>query len=222
MIEALRNVRLVGESETSGGSFGWVRITGDAKFFGEVSCERFSLTGTAQVKGDLGIKSMSFTGDVKVDGSLRGGSLKGTGELQVQRDFRGEELRMTGKLAASGAVEAERIDLRGVLETPGLVNADEVTIRMHGPSRAKEIAGGTVTIRRSRGLMLKELLRSVSRSGLEAALIEGDNIYLEYVRAEVVRGNTVRLGPGCEIGRVEYRQTLEKHAHSKTGTEIRF
>lgn len=221
MIEAQRNVRLVGESETSGGSFGWVRVTGDAKFFGEVSCERFSLTGTAHVKGDLGIRSMSYTGDVKVDGSMRGGSLKGTGGLQLQRDFRGEELRMTGKLAASGAVEAERIDLRGALETSSLVNADEVIIRMHGPSRAKEIAGGTVTIRRSRGQILKGLLRSASRSGLEAALIEGDTLYLEYVRAEIVRGNTVRLGPGCDIGRVEYRHTLEKHASSKIGSESR-
>ncbi|RIX60218.1 hypothetical protein D3P08_01165 [Paenibacillus nanensis] len=221
MVEALPNVRLVGDSETIGGRFGRLRITGDAKFAGDVTCDLFALTGTAQVSGGLAMKSMSFTGDVKVEGPLHGGNLKGTGELLLKSGFRGEELRLLGSLTASEAVEAERISLRGALQSPGLVNADELTIRMHGPSRAKEIAGGSLTIRRSRGMALKDLIRSSHRSELMAELIEGDDLYIEYVRADVVRGNKISLGPGCVIGRVEYRHTIQKHAKAKTGTEVR-
>ena len=40
--------------------------------------------------------------------------------------------------------------------------------------------------------------------------VEGDDIYLEYTTAKVVRGNTVRLGAGCKIDLVEYKTSLEK------------
>ncbi len=40
---------------------------------------------------------------------------------------------------------------------------------------------------------------------LEAGIIEGDEIFLENTKANVVRGKRVTIGSGCEIERVEFQ-----------------
>ncbi|MNG32826.1 hypothetical protein D3C84_1189280 [compost metagenome] len=50
---------------------------------------------------------------------------------------------------------------------------------------------------------------------LTSQTIEGDHIYLEYTTAEVVRGAHIKIGPGCEIGRIEYTEKLEQDKRSK-------
>ncbi|MCL6576409.1 hypothetical protein [Kyrpidia sp.] len=40
--------------------------------------------------------------------------------------------------------------------------------------------------------------------------IEGDDIYLENTRARVVRGTRVQIGPGCQIGLLEYSEDFSK------------
>ena len=53
--------------------------------------------------------------------------------------------------------------------------------------------------------------------------IEGDDIYVEYTTAKTVRGNNVRIGDGCDIGLVEYKNSFELDKgsqikeHVKTG-----
>ncbi|MCR2804177.1 hypothetical protein [Paenibacillus soyae] len=219
--ELTRHLRLVGESETAGGEFGRLRITGDATFVGDVDCDKLSITGTVRVKGSLAFSDMTLTGNAEVHSSLRGGSIRGLGELHVAGHLRAGTLRISGHLDAGGAVEADRIDLRGGLTAKSMVNADEVAIRLYGPSIAKEVVGEQVSIRRSRGMMLKGLFQPGKLGGMAAELIEGDRVYLEHTRAQVVRGTSVKLGPGCDIGRVEYRGTLEKHAKSKVDAELR-
>ncbi|MGP3783292.1 hypothetical protein [Paenibacillus sp. 1A_MP2] len=46
-------------------------------------------------------------------------------------------------------------------------------------------------------------------------MIEGDDIELEYTEAEVVRGDKIKIGPGCRIGTVEYRSSLQIHTLSE-------
>jgi hypothetical protein len=52
---------------------------------------------------------------------------------------------------------------------------------------------------------------------LETNLIEGDDIYLEYTEAAVVRGKKVTLGPGCEIGTLEYSESYQAHRDASVG-----
>ncbi|MDQ6423357.1 hypothetical protein RB620_28400 [Paenibacillus sp. LHD-117] len=221
MSDPLNDLRLVGTSEIGGGRFRGLRITGDAKLMGHIYCKSFALTGTATVQGDLEAGKLKFTGEVKVEGSLKGGIFGGMGELRTETGFRGNEVRMSGLLHSGGQIEAEKLDIRGVIEADGVVNAENTTIRLYGPSQAKEIVGGTITVRRSRGLRLKELLQPSANTGLTAGLIEGDEVYIEFTRADLVRGNRVKVGSGCEIGRIEYRDSLDVHAKSKTGTAVK-
>ena len=48
------------------------------------------------------------------------------------------------------------------------------------------------------------------KAHLKAETIEGDDVYLEHTTAQVVRGNTVTIGEGCEIDLVEYRTDFKK------------
>ena len=62
---------------------------------------------------------------------------------------------------------------------------------------------------------LKSLIKFIFLSlaintGLCAETIEGDEIYLEYTKAKVIRGNNVTIGEGCEIELVEYKSLFEK------------
>ncbi len=45
---------------------------------------------------------------------------------------------------------------------------------------------------------------------LQTSIVEGDDIYLEHTIAEVVRGNNVTIGPGCEISVVEYHTSFNQ------------
>lgn len=222
MVEKQHDLRLVGDMETLGGQFGRVRITGDSILTSDVYCDEFYMTGTTHIKGSLASGHVKFTGEVYVDGSVRSGSVRGTGELELARDFRGDQVRITGQLSSShGMIEAEKLDLRGAIQTGGTINAGQALIRLYGPSSASEFVGGTVTIRRSKGALLKELFQHGSSAEFRAGLIEGDRIDLEHTIAEVVRGKAIRIGPGCQIGRVEYRDSYEKNDHAKVDSVYR-
>jgi len=50
---------------------------------------------------------------------------------------------------------------------------------------------------------------------LRANVIEGDEVHLEDTTAETVRGKTVEIGPGCQIGTVEYSDKLDVHPNAE-------
>ena len=54
--------------------------------------------------------------------------------------------------------------------------------------------------------------------GLNAEIIEGDEIYLENTKAKVVRGNRVTIGPGCDIDFVEYQNHFQCEKGTKVGS----
>ncbi len=49
---------------------------------------------------------------------------------------------------------------------------------------------------------------------LQTSIVEGDDIYLEHTIAEVVRGNNVTIGPGCEISVVEYHTSFNQKGNA--------
>ncbi|GKU77925.1 hypothetical protein [Paenibacillus sp. L3-i20] len=219
MINGVNDLKMVGQSEAPGGMFARVKITGEALLQGDVTCERWSSMGTVDVRGSLISRFMKFTGEMKIAGSFSGGDLRGMGELKVSGEFRGEDVRLTGRLAVDGPIEGENLEIRGAFDCNDTVNAERVKLLMYGPSTAKEVVGSSVSIKRSRGGLLNELFRPGLQAALRTDLIEGDDVYVEYAIVDVIRGSSVKLGPGCEVGRVEYRTSYVKHAKSLVEVE---
>ena len=101
----------------------------------------------------------------------------------------------------------------------GLLNADEINISLYWPCKAREIGGSKIKVKKDSKLSFLGLKNMISpdRSSKEliADIIEGDNVYLEYTKARVVRGNNIELGTGCEIELAEYKNNL-KHDDKTT------
>ncbi|MNI77758.1 hypothetical protein D3C73_1340730 [compost metagenome] len=84
------------------------------------------------------------------------------------------------------------------------IGVESLAVRRMGPGVWSKLASGIIP---------------KLRAELQASVIEGDFLDLEYTTAEVVRGNTVIVGEGCSIGRVEYRNRLTVHPGARVGTE---
>jgi cytoskeletal protein CcmA (bactofilin family) len=221
MVETDAGLKVVGTTSTAGGTFRHIKMTGEHVLSGDTKCDVIKCIGEVEIKGNLTAHRLRLTGECRVEGFLEAGTARVTGNLTA-RSIRGQELKMTGHLKLEQSCEAEEIDFRGWLELDGLINAERVNLGLYGPSRAGEVGGSVVTIKRGRFSGLKNLFSAFGgNAGMQADLIEGDTLHLEYVKAAVVRGNRVTIGAGCEIGQVEYRGVLVKHPRSKIESEIR-
>jgi cytoskeletal protein CcmA (bactofilin family) len=217
--ETYVDFKVVGTTSSAGGTFRHMKLTGEHMMNGDTICDSIKCMGEVEFRGSLTARRLSLTGECKIKGILEVDTARVTGDLTAQA-IRGQELKITGHIKIEQNCEAEEIDISGWLELDGLINAERVTLGLYGPSRAKEVGGSLVTIKRGRFSSLKNLFSAFSgKAGLQTDLIEGDTLHLEYVRAAVVRGNHVTIGPGCEIGQLEYHGTLVKHPKSKIGSE---
>jgi len=210
-----RDLRMIGETSSAGGSYRHIKLTGESSFSGDVDCVKLAQVGELEIEGGLKVGEAKITGECEVRGQLSAGKVGGRGELNVRTGFRGEQVKFTGNIETGGDCEAGSFKLDGAFNVGGLLSADLIDVRMFGPCSAKEIGGSKISVKRSRARKLLSLVNADGHSGLIAEQIEGDAVSLEHTAAAVVRGNRIEIGPGCRIGRVEYRNALDVH---KTAT----
>jgi cytoskeletal protein CcmA (bactofilin family) len=201
------NLTVTGNGSASGGTYDRAKIVGEYTVQGDFACERLSVIGNLEVEGSLKTGRINLCGELKVRGDAAAQSLKAAGSIKVDGNYTAETLSIYGELAVEGSCEAERLDLRGVI-VGGMLNAGTVDIRLFfGESKLKEIGGETIAVRKAGLLDWRRIIKPFLTGGevLIAETIEGDHIYLEHTKATAVRGTNVRIGPGCEIEWLEYR-----------------
>ena len=226
--ETRNDLKIAGSTTVAGGAFNRVTVAGQAEINGDLDCIDFKVSGSSEVKGNLKAKTLRVSGHTTVEGSLRSdevrisGHLNGRGDLSVKKinigghadingDISAEWIEISGYLAARGNCEAESFVAMGTVSVRGMLNAGNIDIKHYGNSRAREIGGENISIRIHVPLGLQRILKLFHPPGkFIAETIEGDDIHLEQVRAKVVRGNNVAIGPGCEIELVEYRDGFQK------------
>lgn len=125
-----------------------------------------------------------------------------------------DHVHVSGSLDAHGDCEAEDFNAEGVLHIDGMLNAGNIEIRTSGwTSSIREIGGSNIRITRSLsnviGAFIKHLVTGSSIL-LQTGTIEGDDIFIENTKADVVRGKNVNIGADCEIGLVEYSGSFEQ------------
>ncbi|RKN84800.1 polymer-forming cytoskeletal protein [Paenibacillus ginsengarvi] len=236
-MERRYDVKIVGSGGSGGGLFKNVKINGEAQFSGDVDCLAFRCNGTSKVYGSL--KGTSCTvngtlditddfdtgeakinGKMEIEGNLKARSIRSFGETNVRGNVAGEEVGLQGTFHIKGHCEAEKLRIQGIFRIGGLVNAGEVDMAVNSRCEVKEIGGESIRIHRAEGNMLKKLIGAFFlpsdyyEGTLAAGSIEGDHIYAEHTTADVIRGATIVLGPGCRIGRVEYTERFECHPSS--------
>jgi cytoskeletal protein CcmA (bactofilin family) len=216
------NLDINGVATASGGQYEQVNIEGVGKVEGDVRAASFRLNGVATVRGSVETERLESNGKLKIEGLLSAGTSHMDGYTDVLGSLSGEHVTSKGLLQIRGDCELERFDAEGGFVIDGLLNAGFVNVQLYGRAKTREIGCESILVRKIAKSQWKEMLRKMfgkSAAGLEAGTIEGDDVDLEYTAASVVRGNRVTLGPGCRIGRVEYRTELKKHPAAQVGEE---
>lgn len=142
--------------------------------------------------------------------------MKIAGKGTIGGNVTGEEFKVNGQATIEGNCEVDTFSSEGQFTIGGLLSADEININIHGTCRAKEIGGQTIKVRHRSGT-LSRLFKTVFGLQLEAELLEGDNIDIDYAHIRTVRGNNITVGPNCEIELIEYTGvlTVDKSANVK-------
>ncbi|MET1248459.1 polymer-forming cytoskeletal protein [Sporolactobacillus sp. STCC-11] len=232
MIEEKKNLSISGSGTAPGGCYEDVRINGSGKIHGDLICSSIDINGSGRIGGDVkaarvmisgsGViekqliaESLTINGTCRAEGNVSGERIQINGRAKVLGSVHGDNVRVAGILSVGGDLEGEEIVSEGPLTVGGLCSAERIDITLSGhTSRIKEIGCGTLMVhRRFTHFFFDQLLSAFGCKKLFVDSIEGDEIYLEYTEAKVVRGNHVTIGPGCSIGRVTYKMHCELHRY---------
>lgn len=223
-----RNMTLNGSGSASGGTYNKVKIRGEGTITNHVKCNEYKTYGTSEVLGDINANAYIVYGDSEVRGSLNAEYVKIYGNLKAKNDSYINKAKIRGMLEIDGKlsgnfvdvkgglmvkedIEVEELLLMGGLESEGLLNAENISISLrYEGSKVREIGGKKITVRKK-----SSFIPFTNHIGnLQTSIIEGDDIYLEHTIAEIVRGNNVTIGPGCEISVVEYHTRFRQKGKS--------
>lgn len=217
-----QNLTINGSGDYPGGYYSKISIRGDGNIVSDVECDTLKIYGTceafenvkaesvrvlgeAEVKGNMRTNEMLILGNMMIGGKSELRKIKILGTLESGENLSGDVADIKGSLSVKGDVEYEEFVLNGGLEVKGLLNADKIKIVLRfGESMLEEIGGGKISIKRKSAL----LPFGDHDASLSVKVIEGDEIFLENTKADVVRGNKVKIGSGCHIGLVEYTEDL--------------
>jgi len=229
MSQERQSASISGSGNLSGGMYSRISISGSGKVNGDIVVEEMKISGSGKVNGktEAGQITVSgsgtftdavlaedfrISGSGKVDGEVHAKELKCSGSFQAKGGIASDYIKISGSLRTGGDVEADIFRATGGFEIDGLLSADKIEIHLGGRCRTKEIGGERIEVTRASSSLLAGLVRILGVgggiTGLETAVIEADEIVLEDTRADVVRGKSVVIGPGCRIGLVEYVDEL--------------
>lgn len=188
-----------------------MKTYGTAEALANVKADSVRVFGEAEIKGSMASKKCLVMGSMSIEGKAEIKELKIRGMLDAGEYLNGDKVDIKGGLQVDGDVEYDTFSSIGSFEIKGLLNADTITVRLrHSQSSAEEIGGGKISVKRK-----SLLVPFVKDEGLLLAkVIEGDDIYLENTEADIVRGNIVKIGPGCTIGQVEYSDSYDQDSDS--------
>lgn len=222
------DLKIYGSGGSSGGVFNNVIIRGSGSVNGDVECDTLKISGSGDINGSVKATFINVSGSGDIEGNIDAEDivLKGSGNVQgeiicktlkiqgsadIGGNVSAEEISIFGSGDINGNCEAEIFNAKGGFDIGGLLNAGEIYIEIGGRCRVKEIGGERIEVRKSSSTGLESLLKSLfmKKGELISDVIEGDDIYLEYTKADVIRGKNVHIGPGCEINKVEYMNEIE-------------
>ncbi|WP_024631583.1 MULTISPECIES: hypothetical protein [unclassified Paenibacillus] len=208
------DISIIGDGSSSGGVYGKVKVVGDSSFTDNLICDQFKCTGTSVIHGSLESTDIKITGTLSLKDQAAADNEDQEGHYASNLYAKAEHMKVVGELHVSGDCQVEDMKLNGRFTIAGMLSAEQMTLKIMGPSEVREMGGSIISVKSGKGKLFEGLF-SGQKSVLKAGMIEGDDIELEYTEAEVVRGDKIKIGPGCRIGTVEYRSSLQIHPLSE-------
>lgn len=188
-----------------------ISVSGSGRFEGNVDCYELSASGASHFSSNIKCRKMGISGACHVDGSVEGGDISISGVCRVNKNMSADNVKMSGAARVDGLLNAENIEIR-----LGSSNSDTV-IGEIGCTNLRVIPQNGV----KSGFKLFGMSFGGGSSNLCCQTIEGDNLLLCNTVADVVRGKNVKIGPGCNIKRVEYTESIEFEGESAVGEQVK-
>jgi hypothetical protein len=215
-----------------GGTFKNVKINGHLNLSNDLTCNDILVNGILKVEGKTkAVKgkvngSADFNNNIEFDslvvmgksiskGDSKIKNLKIEGQMKISKNLTADEVNVFGILNVNGNCNSEYFKTKGAFTVNGMLNADTINIEIYGKSTANEIGGEKITVIKGKKNYFDKIIKSlfssfnIFDSRLIANVIEGDEIHLEFTKAKIVRGDRVKIGPGCEIESVEFKNKFE-------------
>jgi cytoskeletal protein CcmA (bactofilin family) len=210
----IEDLIIKGSGNSAGGKYKTVNIKGSGEIDGDIECNIMKIEGGCTVYGNLEAKTVEIKGNSTIKGSCHSTDIDIQGSANFGNDVSAEEINAKGRININGNFNAEKFNMEGAFKIRGLLNAGELELKLHGPSEAREIGGEKITIKREGRLIFPRIEKMITTLGFNTCLItdviEGDEIYLEYTKAKIIRGNNIEIGPGCEIELIEYKESYKQ------------
>lgn len=199
------DLQLSGMGKASGGIYNNVQLDGMTTINGDIECKKFMCNGKGKVNGDIQAEYVSIQGLCNIEGDIKATTVQIDGKAKLDGDLTGEQINLNGVARIDGDCEAESFAADGAFSIDGLLNAGIIEIKLRSKCSVEEIGGEQITVKKEKSGSNFNIIGSIFPAELKAESIEGDQIYLEYTKAELVRGNEITIGPGCDIETIEYR-----------------
>lgn len=232
-MEGKKTISISGSSSFSGGTYDAIQISGSGKCaepftansvrvsgsssLATVEAGEMRISGSAKFSGRVSAEKMSVSGVCKIEEDCEAANLQLSGSMYARKGLRGTNGSVSGSIHVDGDMEFEQLIISGATEVSGLMNAESLTIHLGGSREIGEIGGNTIFVDvppRHLGF-LGRLLGGFITPTLKCGTIEGESIRLENTVCDTVRGKNVVIGPGCEIGLIEYSGELTVNPNSR-------
>ena len=194
-----------------------LKVAGSCDIYGNITTKTGKIHGASDVKGNLTAETLDLQGSTDVLGMTNVGNLEMQGAMNIKNSLTSNNIKAKGSFTVGTDLQAEIFSMQGNFNIGGLLNSGTIDAKIYASCSAREIGGEKIHIRRGRTHIFRSLIKSILgnfglNDGLTTDSVEGDEVYLEYTTAKVVRGKNVRIGPDCVIDLVEYSNTYEKAA----------
>lgn len=213
------DMKISGAGAIGAGEYDDVRISGSAKGEGLIRCKSFHASGSFSGGEIECSEDFHVSGAGKFAGNIRAKEIHVSGAIKTEGNMKGKEIKLSGAIKTGGDVEAEEIKISGEVNCGGLINAERLYVNLDSTasSTAENIGGSKITIEKGKsGGFFCRLLKK-SGKFIVSESIEGDEINIEYTSAKTVTGRNVKIGEKCEIGLVQYSESIEISPKAKIG-----
>ena len=203
-----------GEINTSGSStipgglrLGELKTSGSVKIEGYVYADSIRFSGSAHVEGALECEDFINSGSVKIGGNLKANYARLSGSAKVKgHGSIAREIEVSGSAEFWGdLISEDSIQYSGVMRVEGRVRARSFEARLSRDESLflRGITSNHVDIQRSH-----EDWRNLGT--LVTSDITGEEITLENVQCDNIKGKKITIRKGCFIkGKVEYSESIQ-------------
>lgn len=178
-----------------------VNIAGLGVFHGDIDAEVVRCSGMGKAAGSINCRRMEISGMFTASGKIHA-----------------EEVDVKGFLRCKANFSAEKFTVVGAVVIDALLNAGNIDIQFSRFGRISEVGGENVNIRPisapykgTSGRALDSFINVFTSRRFKVGTVEGNDIYLENVDVDTVRGENVTVGPNCKVRYLEYAKKAKVH-----------